>query len=296
MGLGRYARVLVCCLLLASLCACQKQVKLPGKSTPRFYSQTGQPLREADLAPFFREADFILVGENHRNSCDHVVQAHVVSLAGRQRPDCVVGMEMLFPDQQPVLDDFFQGGIRLEELGEALDWKRHWGHPFMLYYPVFAATRAAGLRLCFINEPRERIRRIATGREQIDFPFVSACPQQKERLRDVFVKHKAMLGKDADENRFFKTQALWDSAMAWNATRAREKGPVLVLAGSGHVENGWGIEYRLRQLVQSANIVRFTPVRSIAELRQMQADNIDADTTVIFFLCPAKQPSQQAEK
>ena len=297
MGLARLAGFGACCFLLVSLCACQKQVPLPDKSAPRFYSLAGKPMSEADLLPLFRGADFILVGENHRSACDHAVQARIVSLAGQERPDLIVGMEMRLGEQQPVLDAFFQGRIGVDDLEEALNWKKRWGHAFALYRPVFAAVRAAGLPLCPLNLPRERIRRMAMGGEQVDFPFVPACSRQKEWLLEFFTSHKAMLGQRVDENRFLKTQALWDSVMAWNAARARKDGPVLLLAGSGHVENGWGIEYRLRCLQQSAAILRFTPIRKMAELHQFRQDNFNPGATVIFFLCPVEDSLPlQAEK
>ncbi len=292
MGLARLAGLLGGCLLLASLCACQKQIPLPNNNA-QFFTLGGEPISEADFAPFFRGADFILVGENHLNSCDHAIQARLLRLAGQERPDLLVGMEMLFPDQQPVLDAFFERKVHLNGLEQALDWKGHWGHSFASYRPVFAAVREKRLRLYPLSLPRGQIRRMAGGQELVDFPFVPACSQQTEYLRGIFATHKAMLGPGAHETRFLKTQALWDSAMAWKAMQVSRKGPVFILAGSGHVENGWGIEYRLRQLCPSASIIRFTPIRTTAELRQFQQDNFDLDTTAFFFLCPKEVSSSR---
>jgi len=50
--------------------------------------------------------------------------------------------------------------------------------------------------------------------------------------------------------RFQLVQSLWDTAMAENAVavRVRTGRPVIVLSGSGHVDNGWGVAHRLATL------------------------------------------------
>lgn len=70
---------------------------------------------------------------------------------------------------------------------------------------------------------------------------------------------------DNDEalERFLLVQSLWDSAMAHEAVRVRvaHGGPVVILAGGGHVEFGWGIARRIRLLDPDARVLVVMPWR-----------------------------------
>ncbi|EGY24914.1 PDZ domain family protein [Desulfovibrio sp. A2] len=63
--------------------------------------------------------------------------------------------------------------------------------------------------------------------------------------------------------RFLLVQSLWDSAMAHEAVRVRvaHGGPVVILAGGGHVEFGWGIARRIRLLDPDARVLLVMPWR-----------------------------------
>lgn len=63
--------------------------------------------------------------------------------------------------------------------------------------------------------------------------------------------------------RFLLVQSLWDSAMAHEAVRVRvaHGGPVVILAGGGHVEYGWGIARRIRLLDPDARVLLAMPWR-----------------------------------
>jgi membrane-associated protease RseP (regulator of RpoE activity) len=63
--------------------------------------------------------------------------------------------------------------------------------------------------------------------------------------------------------RFLLVQSLWDSAMAHQAVRVRvaHGGPVVILAGGGHVEFGWGIARRIRLLDPDARMLLVMPWR-----------------------------------
>ncbi len=61
--------------------------------------------------------------------------------------------------------------------------------------------------------------------------------------------------------RFFKMQSVWDSFMAERAIalRSRYNRPVIILAGGGHVEYGYGIAYRLGKLDPKARVLLIMP-------------------------------------
>lgn len=73
---------------------------------------------------------------------------------------------------------------------------------------------------------------------------------------------------------FIRVQSLWDTAMAERAVRAhkREGRPVVILAGGGHVEHGFGIASRLRALDPKAKSLLVMPVRGEAVLALHQGE------------------------
>lgn len=84
-------------------------------------------------------------------------------------------------------------------------------------------------------------------------------------------------------HQFITVQSLWDTVMAENAVRVRklEGSPVVVLAGSGHVENGWGIALRLQSLDPGAKVLLVMPWRADP------ADELPpAGLGDVFFSCP----------
>jgi len=79
---------------------------------------------------------------------------------------------------------------------------------------------------------------------------------------------------------FLLIQSLWDNKMAESAVRAHEryKRPVVVLAGSGHVERGWGIAERLKAFDPEGEVLSVVPWRGQAGLGPSVSD--------VFFYCP----------
>ena len=72
-----------------------------------------------------------------------------------------------------------------------------------------------------------------------------------------------MGSNDEALERFLLVQSLWDSGMAHEAVRVRvaHGGPVVILAGGGHVEFGWGIARRIRLLDPNARVLLVMPWR-----------------------------------
>ncbi|MFW5735188.1 MAG: ChaN family lipoprotein [Oceanidesulfovibrio sp.] len=83
--------------------------------------------------------------------------------------------------------------------------------------------------------------------------------------------------------RFITVQSLWDTVMAENAVRVRERegSPVVVLAGSGHVDFGWGVGLRLAHLDPEATVVLVAPWRT--DPAEQTPPETMAD---VYFYCP----------
>ena len=301
---GKTGAVLLLLALLA-LGACVRTAPAPVE-TPRldvtflpqkgeFVSKYGDQLSLDEITALTRDADYILVGEGHRNVCDHKVQQALLGALARSEKGVSVGLEMVAVDKNHELDDFAKGQVDVDGLEEELQWSATWGYPYTLFKPLFFIVQRNSLPVAGLNVPARVIKKI--GREGLDSlteeeraflpaEIVPPAPEQIEFLDEVYALHE---GKDADNatarDRFRLVQSVWDSKMAEEAVRLRRQydWPVFVVAGSGHVENGWGIARRIH---------RFDPGAKVVLLMPWRGGEFDQDAGDAFFYCPDSYQSK----
>lgn len=299
MGLTRRHIGPVVVLILALFVgACAK--KIPGipvtgeVKSGQFINTLGLPADDPEIVRLARNADYILVGEEHTNACDHHVQKQVVALLGETGRNLAVGLEMVPANLQPVLDRFNSGDIPAEDLDEELDWENIWGHNYEYYLPIFQAARKRNIPLVGLNVSRNATAVIREqGLEDLAEEFqrelpeqiIEPSPEQRDVLKDEFKRHQD-LGIENILERFLLIQSVWDTKIANEAVkyRARTGKTMVILAGSGHVEYGWGIKHRLNSLAPLAEVVLIMPWRGGHSLQAEAAD--------LFYYCPAKHRSR----
>jgi len=304
----QFARCLRAGLLLAALlalAACSAKTP-PPVETPRldvtflpqkgeFVSKYGDQLSPDEITALMRDADYILVGEGHRNVCDHKVQQALLGAMAKSEKGISVGLEMVAVDRNHELDDFAKGQVDVDDLADELQWSTTWGYPFALFRPLFFIIQRDSLPVAGLNVPSRVIKKISregleglTEDERRFLPteIVEPAPEQIEFLDEVYAQHE---GKDADNatarERFRLVQSIWDSKMAEEAVRLRKEydWPVFVVAGSGHVENGWGIARRIHRFDPGAKVVMILPWRGGA---------FDGESGDAFFYCPDSYESK----
>jgi uncharacterized iron-regulated protein len=118
---------------------------------------------------------------------------------------------------------------------------------------------------------------------QLTPQLIPPPPAEEKFLKEAFDEH-ARKGQSAADtaaawDRFLRIQSFWDSQMAWRAFRASEelKLPIVILAGVGHVEHGWGIASRLRSLAPEASVLSTLPWR---------AGDTDRSAADLYYFCP----------
>ena len=296
-------KFLSCFALLLQGCAIKSPVlKAPDLKPGSFLLYDGSALSESDLLTRLKGAQYILVGEAHRNSCDHKVQLKILKLliqtcaTNKQskvniRQDCpfLLGLEMVSQDKQEILDKFIQGQLSLQDLPQALNWENDWGYDFEFYAPIFKLAKQHRLKIIALNLPSKLISKIIhhgleslspDEKKYLPGQIIPAPEEQKKSLQEQFILHQDLIQKrKPDLSKFLLIQSIWDSKMAETAYLWQKKlnQPVLILAGAGHVENGWGIEYRLKKLTPQARIVRILPLRTPEELSSLNP---------LYFYCP----------
>lgn len=284
-GVGCFGVLLVSILWLGG-CAHHRTAPERALTPGQIVDASLRQVEAEELRESAREASYVLVGERHDDRCDHEVEAAVVRLLG-EHGTWAVGLEMVAVDQTPILERFSAGELPLEELPSALDWEANWGVDFRAYEPIFAAAQDTGTPVAALNLPRQVVR--ALGQGELDpvpealrpFTVPEVIPVGEEELaflRDAYAAHG-----HADERsweRFLFVQALWDSQMAFRAVqvhRALGRG-VIVIAGTGHVWNGWGIAKRLAVFDPEAKVLSLTPWRG--------GEPPDPVASDWFFYCP----------
>jgi uncharacterized iron-regulated protein len=293
-------RLAVLSLLLLPLLGCAAiRPEMPWfrPSPGALFSEVGvHPL--SAIPELVSSADFILIGEGHTNPCDHRMQELILhSLAGTGQR-FVLGLEMVDVTRQEVLDRFNLGELSPAGLEEALDWPRSWGHNFSLYEGLFETAARWSIPVHGLNLPSSVVRTI--GREGLEgveleerrfIPerIVPPAPEQVEKLRTQYGLHRTMLGEGEDVpglERFLLAQSLWDTFMAERAVELfrRQGAPLVIIAGGGHVEHGWGIARRIRAFQPGASILTIQPWRGGERPHPEEAD--------LFFHCPERHRSR----
>jgi uncharacterized iron-regulated protein len=286
--------LLIAVLSLFAGCAPKQPVAVPHEQPEpgNFFASSKTPVQEARLLKYLKDRDFILIGESHNNACDHRVQAKVMEMLVTAGEEIVIGLEMVSVERREILDMFNAGLIDTERLPDRLDWNEKWGFDFELYRPIFEMAREYDVHLLPLNLPPDVTRNISrhgldslSPEDRLFMPedLIKPPPDQLQMLEDHFGLHEDFIQtQDALFKRFVAAQSAWDTKMALEAVRASDarRKTVVILAGTGHVDKGHGIEHRLRVYRPESSIARLVPVRSL--------EDISADNPYYYFCPPAR--------
>lgn len=303
----RYERVLVVGLLalVLSMGACVKKVPVTVEHPPLsvtflpqkgdFISKYGEKVAFDEIVKMANGYDYVLIGEGHLNPTDHKVQQMLLAGMSDNGEDLSVGLEMVAVDMQPVLDDFAKGQVKVDDLAEELEWAEKWGYTFELFRGHFEIAGKNSVPVAGLNVPTAVTRKISKEglesltdeeREFLPSEIVPPSTAQRTFLDAIFAQHES---KDPDDEvqreRFHLVQSIWDTKMAEEAVKLHEKynWRVLVIAGSGHVENGWGIAKRIRWFDPGARVLSIMPWRG---------GEFNSDAGDVFFYSPDSYQSK----
>jgi uncharacterized iron-regulated protein len=220
-----------------------------------YHAKTGRAATLQDLVAAAKDVRFVFVGESHDQADHHKFQAAVVQALHDAGRDVVVGFEMFTRDNQPNLAPWTTGRWTKEQFVENANWKSQWGFDFALYEPIFDAVRKDRLPMVALNVPRDWVRTV--GRQGL----AALTEEQRKWVPDPYLGndgHKAvftalmgghpMTGPQGDN--IYAAQVTWDEGMAtsaldYMATRPNRNAVMVVVAGSGHMMYGQGINYRI---------------------------------------------------
>lgn len=217
---------------------------------------TGTTVTEAQMLAIASDARIVYVGETHDNPAAHRVQLTVLKAMSERWPGQVsLGMEMLVPAQQPVLDRWTAGELDEKEFLKQSDWYSVWRADFALYRDLLLFARDHRIPLVGLNADDALVKAVSrsapgemTPEDQAKLPQMDMSdPYQTAFVEALFGGHAA------GENRlagFQRVQTLWEETMAENVVRHLQTFPgdtqrMVILAGGNHIRYGFGIPRRV---------------------------------------------------
>jgi uncharacterized iron-regulated protein len=205
------------------------------------------------------EADMICVGESHDSVLCHRVQLHIIKSLFARDARLGVGMEMFQRPYQEALDRFIKGEIGAEEMLKATEYRTRWGFHWSLYEPIVDFCMRNQVPLAALNVPKELTAKISKGGAAslndadkkalgpVDFHVKAHRDHWYETLGKM---HGSAKVSDDQKERSYQVMTTWDEYMAASAAAfqtSRRLRRMVVLAGSGHIDLGFGIPQRAVQ-------------------------------------------------
>ncbi|MFO7813272.1 MAG: ChaN family lipoprotein [Pelovirga sp.] len=220
-----------------------------------FHLPSGYRVEHETVIDHALRAQVIYVGETHDNPASHRVQEDILRALTENNPEKVaLGMEMFTPSQQPILDQWSAGELSEKDFLRGVDWYSTWRIDFALYRNLLLFCRDQGIKILALNaEPATRQLLSSTAIEDLSL-------EDQARLPDMDFSdphYRAMLTAfmsghplgHGNTSGFERVQTLWDETMAANLadylSRQDSTHQVMVVAGSNHIQYGFGIPRRL---------------------------------------------------
>jgi uncharacterized iron-regulated protein len=217
---------------------------------------TGSELTLQQMMDVVGDARIIYVGEMHNNLADHDAQLAVITELERRHPgEVMVGMEMFERDAQPGLDQWLAGDMDAADFLTL--WYRNWSEYYGYYARILDYVRDHHIPLVALNATKEEVHNVSQGMAETPGDWREEDPYHKAYLDGILGGHVHGGGEH-----FHAVQKLWEETMAQQAyealTAPQGQGKrLVVLAGAGHIQYGFGIPRRLfeRLPVSYATIV-----------------------------------------
>lgn len=226
---------------------------------------SGRAVSPDDVAAAADGHTFVYLGESHDHPLHHKMQADIISALVRRGRSVVVGFEMFTRPVQSSLNPWTLGWWTRDEFIERSEWKTQWGFDFGLYEPIFNTVRDNRLPMVALNVPRDWVRSVGRGgvdaltaEQKAQVPVIDTTDAGHRMVFDALMGGHPPTGPQGAN--IYAAQVLWDVGMADSALKALATMPpdrkrvFVVVAGSGHVMYGMGINGRVKKRTGESGI------------------------------------------
>ena len=207
-------------------------------------------------------ADVIYVGETHDDPAHHEYELELVRGLLKRKLKFAIGWEMFDETQQPAIDAWAAHWISLDEMLAKTDFQKHWGVYSPAYGRILQIAGDARVPNVALNAAPELVQKIARGTplSAEDQQMLPSGFESNEKAYDHFL---GMMGghpgfTETDQRRFFAAQSVWDQTMASRILEFKHRNPnvkLVVFAGRGHVSDGYGIPFYVKQKTKLRQLV-----------------------------------------
>jgi uncharacterized iron-regulated protein len=220
---------------------------------------TGTGLRAVTLPQLMqnvRPGDVIIVSEEHGFAPHHAHQRDLLAALATAWPQTPVnvGMEFFEYPDQPAINDFLQGRLLENVFLQQIKWGKI---DFGLYRQQVLFPRQVGGVTLGLNAPHTLAHRLSmvgdpkllTSAEQALLPPQFQRGNSKYLQRFAEIMGQQHPGTDAELQKMFWAQSLWDDTMAWQTSlfmRAHPDQILVIIVGDFHAAYGGGLPDRLR--------------------------------------------------
>lgn len=231
-----------------------------------FDSVSKKEISQEILESKVRDADAVLIGEEHDDTAGHVWQLETLKRLSEKFP-FALSLEMLERDQQRILNEFLRG--ELTEKGY-LNGTVFWPNYLSDYHPLVEYAKSKKLPVIASNVPRRYANLVSqkglSSLFRLRSPFLPPRyliglhrqEQYESKLKAVLGHH----GSTANLGNFMDAQYLWDASMAdaiadaFYATGRK----IFHINGRFHSDQGMGVPFRLRQMGLKVLVISVFPV------------------------------------
>ncbi len=267
----------ICTLLLSILLF---PAAFAGNPVPySIFDKAGRPISFDDMIQSLAPADVVFFGEMHNCPITHWLEYKTMeALFQANKGQMNLGMEMFERDNQPLIDEFFQGVIGSDSFEDEC---RLWPNYSTDYEPLVSFARENGMRLIATNVPRHYAAIVKQhGLAYLDslsdaakqyFPPLPVPYRENPEAEKGF-SLMAMLGNKQHANAAYigQAQALKDATMAWVIAHNLDKKMVHV-NGNYHSDANTGIITYLKEYAPK------TVYKTIYTVKQEDVSKLEQD-------------------
>ncbi len=224
---------------------------------------TNQAVSQQKVFSTLPSKGIVLLGEHHTNIMHHQWQLTVLKSLFKKQKNLVIGLEMQPRDHQPVLDQWVNNELEVEDFIKHSQWLEYWGSNFADYLPILTFARDNNIPLIALNISQQLLQGIAeVGWEQIPQAHREGVGDPAKPSKNYIKKIAASFTQHSTANqtidkeaflRFYQKQLLWDRAMAEKLYETINQSKEILavgLMGSWHVIDKEGVPFQLQELGQ----------------------------------------------
>ncbi len=259
-------------------------------TSPEVFSDSNDPLPKQTLT-----ADYILLGEVHDNAAGHALRFSWLQQLTTQRK-VSIAMEQLDVFNQAALDSAITSWKSAHQQPDAnqarsiaeeakFDFK---GWKWPLYEPVFTWALAQSIPLAAANLSRSELGQIMSGERSAPHePSAWSNEQREALLNEVRVGHCNLMPEHLLPSMVNAQRARdYEMAQTLVALHQRTHGPVVLLAGNGHLRNDLAVPVWIHQMDPHAAVVSVAVLESESQSSNQTsptvAQNHDAEPQNAF--------------